>query len=264
MGSAHLAYKRANRWGYLIESVKLHVRTCYVLSPNNSGKLSLMQTEKYFYTDKEVFNQVMDKPKWGRAVQAVLLISVVMFASLELLGCAKKVTPVVKPPKKIKEPVVKEPKPAPLKPVKKPTPPKPTPPPPPPKEPVKPKRIPPVEFIESNYETIHFEYDKSRLLPESRKKLEKNAELIRKSLKKHPGFKLLIDGHCDERGTNEYNLALGERRAFSARDYLLSLGIPTNILYTKSWGEEKPIDPGHNEKAWAKNRRAEFHVYKGE
>jgi peptidoglycan-associated lipoprotein len=121
-----------------------------------------------------------------------------------------------------------------------------------------------VEFIESNYETVYFEYDQSRLTAEARRILGKNADMIRGSLEKHPELKILIEGHCDERGTNEYNLALGERRAFSARDYLISLGTPAAALFTKSWGEEKPVDPGHSEKAWARNRRAEFSVYKGE
>ena len=79
--------------------------------------------------------------------------------------------------------------------------------------PVKIKRVPPVEFVESNYGMNHFDYDKSQLLPEARKILRKNAELIKKNLQKHLDFKLLIEGHCDERGTSEYNLALGERRA---------------------------------------------------
>ncbi|NIS71529.1 MAG: OmpA family protein, partial [Proteobacteria bacterium] len=69
-----------------------------------------------------------------------------------------------------------------------------------------------------------------------------------------------IEGHCDERGTNEYNLALGERRAMSARNYLMSLGIPRNRLSTISYGEEMPVDSQHNEDAWAKNRRGHFVV----
>jgi peptidoglycan-associated lipoprotein len=68
----------------------------------------------------------------------------------------------------------------------------------------------------------------------------------------------LIEGHCDERGTPEYNLALGERRAVAVRNYLVSLGIPKGVLSTVSFGEERPLDPGHSEEAWAKNRRAHF------
>ena len=69
-----------------------------------------------------------------------------------------------------------------------------------------------------------------------------------------------IQGHCDERGTNEYNLALGERRAMAAYNYLVTLGVPGDRLSTISYGEEMPVDPGHNEEAWAKNRRDEFKV----
>jgi outer membrane protein OmpA-like peptidoglycan-associated protein len=124
---------------------------------------------------------------------------------------------------------------------------------------LKPTRMLPVEFIASNFEMIHFEYDKFRLLPEARKILRNNAELINNNLQKQKDFKILIEGHSDERGTNEYNLALGERRALRARDYLISLGISTDILYTKSWGEEKPIYSDRTEEAWQNNRRAEFH-----
>jgi peptidoglycan-associated lipoprotein len=77
-------------------------------------------------------------------------------------------------------------------------------------------------------------------------------------LKKNRKSKLLIEGHCDERGTSEYNIALGERRATAVMNYLVSLGIPKGALSTVSFGKEKPLDPGHNEEAWAKNRRAHF------
>ena len=196
--------------------------------------------------------------------KSVLMIFILTFMSFGLFGCPKKAPPLSKIPKeKVKKPVEEKQVPTP-KPVEKPKPPKPALPTLPVIEgPVKPKRVPPVEFIESNYEMILFEYDKSKLLPEARKILRRNAELISKNLQKHPDVKLLIEGHCDERGTNEYNLALGERRAQRTRDYLTSLGISTNILFTKSWGEEKPIDFGHTEEAWRKNRRAEFHIYKG-
>ncbi|MBP2683653.1 MAG: peptidoglycan-associated lipoprotein, partial [Deltaproteobacteria bacterium] len=73
-----------------------------------------------------------------------------------------------------------------------------------------------------------------------------------------PRAKLLIEGHCDERGTAEYNLALGERRAVAVMNYLVSLGVPKGNLSTISFGEERPLDPGHDEGAWARNRRAHF------
>ena len=77
-------------------------------------------------------------------------------------------------------------------------------------------------------------------------------------MKKYPAMQVTIEGHCDERGTAEYNLALGERRALSAKTYLVSLGIPAERVRTVSYGKEFPFDPGHNEEAWSKNRRAHF------
>jgi peptidoglycan-associated lipoprotein len=77
-------------------------------------------------------------------------------------------------------------------------------------------------------------------------------------LKKYPGMQITIEGHCDERGTAEYNLALGERRALAAKNYLVSLGIPADRVKTVSYGKEFPFDPGHDDAAWAKNRRAHF------
>jgi len=79
-------------------------------------------------------------------------------------------------------------------------------------------------------------------------------------LKKNPSWVITIEGHCDERGTAEYNLALGEKRALAAKTYLLSLGIPADRLRTVSYGKEFPFDPGHDEGAWSKNRRAHFVV----
>lgn len=102
--------------------------------------------------------------------------------------------------------------------------------------------------------TVYFDYDRSDLRPDARETLQHNAEVINSA----PGPMILIAGHCDERGTQEYNLALGERRAQAARDYLIQLGVPAERLITVSYGEEQPADPGHNESAWARNRRAEF------
>jgi peptidoglycan-associated lipoprotein len=102
--------------------------------------------------------------------------------------------------------------------------------------------------------TIYFAFDRADLTEESRATLRANAEW----LKANPKYRIRIEGHCDERGTIEYNLALGQRRADAARDYLVSLGVDPGRLTTISYGEERPADPGHNEEAWAKNRRAEF------
>jgi len=104
--------------------------------------------------------------------------------------------------------------------------------------------------------TIYFDFDRYDLRPDAKKTLEENAEV----LKANPTWKVLIEGHCDERGSNEYNLVLGEKRARSAMEYLIKLGIDPNRLSIVSYGEERPADPGHNEEAWAKNRRCEFVV----
>ena len=106
----------------------------------------------------------------------------------------------------------------------------------------------------TDLQMIHFEFDKSRITEEARAVLQENAEII----KENPDVIVQIEGHCDERGTNEYNLALGLRRARSTRDYLINLGVGPVRLVTISYGEEQPLDPRHNEDAWAKNRRAQF------
>jgi len=106
------------------------------------------------------------------------------------------------------------------------------------------------------YEEIYFEFDKSDLLPESQEVLRRKAEFLKDS----PDVMVIIEGHCDERGTNEYNLALGDRRASSAKAFLVNLGIAGSRLTCISYGEERPADPGHNEAAWAKNRRDHFTI----
>jgi peptidoglycan-associated lipoprotein len=103
-------------------------------------------------------------------------------------------------------------------------------------------------------EHIYFELDKSRLLPEAKEILGRKA----KWLAAHPEVSVIIEGHCDERGTNTRNMELGHRRAQSARNCLVDLGIVPERLTTVSYGRQRPLDPGHNEAAWAKNRRAEF------
>jgi peptidoglycan-associated lipoprotein len=101
---------------------------------------------------------------------------------------------------------------------------------------------------------VYFEYDQASLTDRSRDILVRNAEW----LQGNPQVRVQVEGHTDERGTNEYNLALGERRAASVRSYLTSLGIDASRLVTISYGEERPADPGHSEAAWASNRRVEF------
>jgi peptidoglycan-associated lipoprotein len=106
------------------------------------------------------------------------------------------------------------------------------------------------------FRDVHFDFDRSDIRPVDRPILEGIAEY----LKTRPKMFLLIEGHCDERGTNEYNLALGERRALSTRAFLAGLSVEEHRMVTVTYGEEDPIDAGHDEAAWAKNRRAHFKV----
>ncbi|HKY60023.1 MAG TPA: peptidoglycan-associated lipoprotein Pal [Gemmatimonadota bacterium] len=101
---------------------------------------------------------------------------------------------------------------------------------------------------------IFFDFDRSELRPEARTTLQQKSEILRQ----YPDIRVRIEGHADERGTVEYNLALGERRADSARTYLIDLGIDPDRLTTISYGEERPLAEGHNEAAWQQNRRDEF------
>jgi len=111
----------------------------------------------------------------------------------------------------------------------------------------------------ASLETVYFDFDKSDLRQDARNVLAKNAETL---LKSKQGSNLKIEGHCDERGSAEYNLALGERRAKSAMQYLLTLGVQPERLSVISFGKEKPAVQGNDEEAWAKNRRAEFVLVK--
>jgi len=109
------------------------------------------------------------------------------------------------------------------------------------------------EILESKLlKDIHFNFDKYDIRPGDAEILKGNAAL----LERYTNVKIQIEGHCDERGTIEYNLALGERRANSTKKYLISLGISPGRISTISYGKERPLDPDHNEEAWAKNRRA--------
>lgn len=130
------------------------------------------------------------------------------------------------------------------------------------KEPELPERevqpVVPVRPEDIKLDNIYFEFDKYDLRPGAKTTLSENARVMME----HSGFSILIEGHCDERGTEDYNLALGEKRALAARDYLVGFGIAKARISVISYGEEKPVDPRHNEEAWAKNRRAQFVVTK--
>jgi peptidoglycan-associated lipoprotein len=163
----------------------------------------------------------------------------------------------------------------PTPPIARPTPPPPGPtttdttrPPAPPTPVTEPRPVPPEPVVDdpiasrdigdinknSPFQPVFFRFDSSDIDGAGQRALNANAEI----LKKYSTWVVTIEGHADERGTAEYNLALGERRAMSARTYLVSLGIPAERLRTVSYGKEFPFDPGHDEGAWANNRRAQF------
>jgi len=127
-----------------------------------------------------------------------------------------------------------------------------------PPEPVRDERISSASLDDLNKNSplkpAFFEYDSSELTSDAQRALNDNAGV----LKQYPAWTVTIEGHCDERGTAEYNLALGERRAVAARAYLVSLGVSADRLRTVSYGKEFPFDPGHDETAYTKNRRAHF------
>lgn len=103
-------------------------------------------------------------------------------------------------------------------------------------------------------ERVHFDFDKSDIRPDAEQVLQRKVTVLRE----YPGVELRIEGHCDERGSNEYNLALGQRRAEAVRRYLVSYGIDVGRFSTISYGEERPAVRASNEEAWSQNRRAEF------
>jgi peptidoglycan-associated lipoprotein len=110
--------------------------------------------------------------------------------------------------------------------------------------------------VQHQLEKVYFGFDSAALSDSARRGLTTNAAVITRN----PGVKIRVEGHCDERGSDEYNLAIGERRARAAAHYLEALGVGAERISTMSFGKEKPADPGHDEAAWAKNRRDEFIV----
>jgi peptidoglycan-associated lipoprotein len=111
----------------------------------------------------------------------------------------------------------------------------------------------PIELWNRQMKDAFFDYDKYDIRSDAREALRGDADFLKKY-----DMKFLVEGHCDERGTEEYNMALGDRRATAAKEYLISLGISPDRMTTISYGKSRPFDPGHNEEAWAKNRRAHF------
>ena len=105
-----------------------------------------------------------------------------------------------------------------------------------------------------NIQNIYFDFDKSSIRPDAREILKANTDIFTKN----SAAKIVVEGYCDERGTAEYNMALGERRAQETKQYLVNLGVNASRIETISYGEERPAASGHNEEAWAQNRRAQF------
>jgi peptidoglycan-associated lipoprotein len=114
-----------------------------------------------------------------------------------------------------------------------------------------------LQVVQANLKPIYFDYDSFTLSPQAQADAQYNADVIKRSPQQ---FSLVSEGHCDERGTAEYNLALGDRRARAVVEFLSTLGIPPNKFSTVSYGSELPVDPGHTEEAWSKNRRVYLRV----
>jgi peptidoglycan-associated lipoprotein len=112
-----------------------------------------------------------------------------------------------------------------------------------------------IDELLARIEDAYFDYDKSNLRPDAVKALQGDSTELRDILKDYPDYKLTIEGHCDERGSAEYNVALGDRRAAAAKTYLVQVGIPAGQLDVVSYGKERPVCQDENENCWQKNRR---------
>ena len=185
---------------------------------------------------------------------AQFAVIAVLVAALGAGACSKKKPPIARPmPPPVGTGTTSNPPPAPPTPV-----PDTTPMPPEPKITDDPLVSGDLDVINKNspFQPVFFLLDSFAIEGPAQAALTANAEI----LKKYPTWVITLEGHCDERGTAEYNLALGEKRALAARTYLVSLGVPADRLRTVSYGKEFPFDPGHDESAWSKNRRAHFVV----
>jgi peptidoglycan-associated lipoprotein len=131
------------------------------------------------------------------------------------------------------------------------------PPPPPPPPPTKPSRSA-ADILASDVQDAYFDYDKSDVREDARATLTHDADVLKQLLTDNPGFNVTIEGHCDERGSAEYNLGLGDRRATSAKEFLVQLGVPADRLKTISYGKERPQCTDATEDCYQKNRRAHF------
>jgi peptidoglycan-associated lipoprotein len=113
-----------------------------------------------------------------------------------------------------------------------------------------------IQSLLNRIQDIYFDYDKHALRPDAESTLQADAKTLREILVQYPTYKLTIEGFCDERGSDEYNLALGDARARRAQEFLENLGLPASQLRTVSFGKEKPVCTEHDESCWQKNRRA--------
>jgi peptidoglycan-associated lipoprotein len=181
---------------------------------------------------------------------ARLLFVAMLILTVAAGACAKKVPPIAKPAPPGTVGGTAPPPPGPPEPVSEPTV---VPPMPIPEDAIGAKSLDDLNR-DSPLQPVFFLLDSSDLSSDAQSALQQNASV----LKQYASWQITIEGHADERGTAEYNLALGERRALAARDYLVSLGIPATRVRTVSYGKEFPFDPGHTEEAFSKNRRAHF------
>jgi len=197
-------------------------------------------------------------PRGMMQTGAVVVTS--LMVSLVVSSCAKRpVVPVATAPPPVAPAPAAPPTPPPAPAPVTPPAPEPTPPTPPVATPAPqpPPPAPPKEYRANEaLKTIYFDFDKSDIRPGDAKILDANAAW----LASNPNMLLLIEGHCDERGTPEYNLALGERRAKATQAYLVSKGVQPERVNTVSYGEERPVCTEHKESCWSKNRRAQFLV----
>jgi peptidoglycan-associated lipoprotein len=131
-------------------------------------------------------------------------------------------------------------------------------PPPPPPPPTAVTKPPFPEALSGQVQDAYFDYDKSDIRSDARDALTKDASALKSILADYPNARVVVEGHCDERGSAEYNLGLGDRRATSAKEFLVQLGVPSDRLTTISYGKERPVCTEHDETCWQKNRRAHF------
>lgn len=113
-----------------------------------------------------------------------------------------------------------------------------------------------IQDLLDRIQDAYFDYDKHTLRPDAEATLQRDAQTLADIVKQYPDFKLNVEGHCDERGSEEYNLALGDARAKQAKDYLAGLGVPSGQLRTISYGKDRPVCADHDEACWQRNRRA--------